>query len=53
MKAIALSKVDFTRFARQVSTSKLQQLEGHRAELIQVAMTPLAIVEHFDVLKNL
>ena len=40
------------RFPRQISTSKLQWLEGYRAELIQVAMTPLSIVEHFDVLKD-
>ena len=45
--------VDFTRFTRRFSGSNLQPLKLHWTQLIEMAVTPLSIVKHFDVFKYL
>ena len=45
--------MDFTRFTRRFSGSNLQPLKLHWTQLIEMAVTPLSIVKHFDVFKYL
>ena len=45
--------LDFTRFARQLVTSKLQSFKRYWAHLVKIAMTTFTNLKHFDVFKYL